>query len=88
MTSAEETKSSLLPKDFFEKHRCSRIVLFLVVLWGTSMVIGDGVLTPRMSGMVFAEKFAIMFEFQQTKLQVHFQKKKKKKAPSFLAELY
>ncbi|KAK1327119.1 putative potassium transporter 13 [Acorus calamus] len=36
-------------KEFFEKHRSSRIILFLVVLLGTSMVIGDGVLTPTMS---------------------------------------
>lgn len=50
-TSSKETKTSSLLKDFFEKHRSSRIVLLLVVLLGTSMVIGDGVLTPSMSGM-------------------------------------
>ncbi|KAJ8642031.1 hypothetical protein MRB53_018725 [Persea americana] len=45
----KETKTSLLLKDLFEKHHSSRSVLFLVVLLRTSMVIGDGVLTPTMS---------------------------------------
>ncbi|KAK1283737.1 putative potassium transporter 13 [Acorus calamus] len=44
-----ETNTSALIKEFFEKHRSSRIILFLAVLLGTSMVIGDGVLTPTMS---------------------------------------
>ncbi|XP_034678312.1 probable potassium transporter 13 isoform X2 [Vitis riparia] len=47
--STEETRTSLLLKEFFQKHRSSRIVLLLVVLLGTSMVIGDGILTPTMS---------------------------------------
>nr|DAD43706.1 TPA_asm: hypothetical protein HUJ06_001936 [Nelumbo nucifera] len=45
----KETRTSSVLKEFFEKHRSSRIVLLLVVLLGTSMVIGDGVLTPTMS---------------------------------------
>lgn len=48
-TPTKETKTSLLLKDFFEKHQTSRIILLLVALLGTSMVIGDGVLTPSMS---------------------------------------
>lgn len=44
-------KTSLLIIDFFEKHHSSRVVLLLVVLLGTSMVIGDGILTPTMTGM-------------------------------------
>ncbi|GAV64128.1 K_trans domain-containing protein [Cephalotus follicularis] len=47
--STHETRSSLLIKDFFEKYYTSRVVLFLVVLLGTSMVIGDGILAPTMS---------------------------------------
>ncbi|XP_048229046.1 probable potassium transporter 13 isoform X2 [Ricinus communis] len=46
---ARETRTSLIIKEFFEKHHSSRIVLLLVVLLGTSMVIGDGILTPTMS---------------------------------------
>lgn len=46
----EELKSSLAIKSFFEKHFSLRIVLLLFVLMGTSMVIGDGVFTPTMSG--------------------------------------
>ncbi|KAJ6919079.1 hypothetical protein NC651_013129 [Populus alba x Populus x berolinensis] len=47
--STKETRASLVIKEFFNKHRCSRVVLLLVVLLGTSMVIGDGILTPAMS---------------------------------------
>lgn len=36
-------------KRFLEKHRKSRTTLLIVVLLGTCMVIGDGVLTPAMS---------------------------------------
>ncbi|XP_028557024.1 probable potassium transporter 13 [Dendrobium catenatum] len=48
-TPYEENRTSLMIKGFFEKHQRSRIVLFLIVLLGTSMFIGDGVLTPTMS---------------------------------------
>ncbi|KAL9393757.1 hypothetical protein Peur_013042 [Populus x canadensis] len=47
--STKETRASLVIKEFFNKHRSSRVVLLLVVLLGTSMVIGDGILTPAMS---------------------------------------
>lgn len=46
--STKETRASLVIKEFFNKHRSSRVVLLLVVLLGTSMVIGDGILTPAM----------------------------------------
>lgn len=39
-------------KRFLEKHKKLRTALLLVVLLGAGMVIGDGVLTPAMSGMV------------------------------------
>ncbi|PIA33029.1 hypothetical protein AQUCO_04200047v1 [Aquilegia coerulea] len=45
----KETRTNLFIKYFFQKYRSSRFVLLLVVLLGTSMVIGDGVLTPTMS---------------------------------------
>ncbi|XP_020539758.1 probable potassium transporter 13 isoform X2 [Jatropha curcas] len=45
----KESKTSLLIKEFFENNLSSRIVLLLIVLLGTSMVIGDGILTPTMS---------------------------------------
>ncbi|XWS10706.1 hypothetical protein CRYUN_Cryun38cG0020600 [Craigia yunnanensis] len=45
----EDTRTSLLIKQFFEKYHSSRVVLLLVVLLGTSMVIGDGILSPTMS---------------------------------------
>ncbi|KAL0909417.1 hypothetical protein M5K25_020287 [Dendrobium thyrsiflorum] len=48
-TPYKENRTSLMIKGFFEKHQRSRIVLFFIVLLGTSMFIGDGVLTPTMS---------------------------------------
>ncbi|KAL4388191.1 hypothetical protein GQ457_09G004520 [Hibiscus cannabinus] len=45
----KETVTSSILKEFFDKYRSSRIVLLLLVLLGTSMVIGDGILTPSMS---------------------------------------
>lgn len=44
-----ETALSCAIKSFFEKHKRQRIGLLLVVLMGTGMVIGDGVLTPTIS---------------------------------------
>lgn len=46
----EELKSSLAIKSFIERHYSLRVLLLLFVLMGTSMVIGDGVFTPTMSG--------------------------------------
>ncbi|KAE8674196.1 putative potassium transporter 13 [Hibiscus syriacus] len=47
--SRKETVASSILKEFFDKYRSSQIVLLLLVLLGTSMVIGDGILTPSMS---------------------------------------
>uniref|UniRef100_A0A0D6QYA2 Potassium transporter n=1 Tax=Araucaria cunninghamii TaxID=56994 RepID=A0A0D6QYA2_ARACU len=44
-----ETFQSSVITSLFEKHRKLRILLLLVVLLGTCMVIGDGVLTPTLS---------------------------------------
>lgn len=52
--STRETRTSLLMKDFFERFKSARILLLLVVLLGTSMVVGDGILTPTMSGMSYS----------------------------------
>ncbi|XVF59930.1 hypothetical protein PTKIN_Ptkin08bG0001100 [Pterospermum kingtungense] len=45
--SAQSTSSPL--KRFLEKHKRLRTALLVVVLFGASMVIGDGVLTPAIS---------------------------------------
>lgn len=50
-TAGKESKTSLLIKCFLEKHQSFRVLLLLFVLMGTSMVVGDGVLTPTMSGI-------------------------------------
>ncbi|RLN12426.1 putative potassium transporter 13 [Panicum miliaceum] len=57
----EELKSSLAIKGFFEKHYSLRVVLLLFVLMGTSMVIGDGVLTPTMSVLSAVSGLRIKF---------------------------
>ncbi|KAK6139124.1 hypothetical protein DH2020_027132 [Rehmannia glutinosa] len=47
-----ETKGSQKMKETMEKSLTTKIVLFLVTILGTSMVIGDGVLTPCISDAV------------------------------------
>jgi KUP system potassium uptake protein len=37
-------------RKLLEKHRSLRVGLLIIVLLGTCMVIGDGVLTPSISG--------------------------------------
>eukprot|EP01018_Ginkgo_biloba_P013751 Gb_08428 [translate_table: standard] len=44
-----DTCQSSAVKAFFEKHHRFRLILLVVVLLGTCMVIGDGVLTPAIS---------------------------------------
>lgn len=39
-------------KRFLEKHKRLWTALLIVVLFGASMVIGDGILTPAISGEV------------------------------------
>ncbi|ONK65774.1 uncharacterized protein A4U43_C06F840 [Asparagus officinalis] len=60
-TSGKETKTTLIIKNFFEKHQSSRILLLLFVLMGTSMVVGDGVLTPAMSVLSAVSGLEIKF---------------------------
>lgn len=55
--SLKEMRMSSILKQFLEKHWSFQIVLFLFVLLGTGMVIGDGVLTPSMSGNFFFKIF-------------------------------
>ncbi|KAJ4838359.1 hypothetical protein Tsubulata_041368 [Turnera subulata] len=50
--STKETRTSLIIKEFFDKYHSSRVVLLLVVMLGTSMVIGDGILNPSMSDYI------------------------------------
>ncbi|XP_057523385.1 potassium transporter 2 [Amaranthus tricolor] len=44
-----ETKSTSKVKMVLEKHRCLHTALLILVLLGTCMVIGDGLLTPAIS---------------------------------------
>ncbi|KAF3641281.1 Potassium transporter 4 [Capsicum annuum] len=55
----QSTSSSGL-KRFLEKHKKSRTILLIVVLLGACMVIGDGILTPAMSGEVLVLSCLIM----------------------------
>ncbi|KAG0532227.1 hypothetical protein BDA96_04G090800 [Sorghum bicolor] len=49
--STEDTPILKALRNFLEKHRKSRTFLLLMVLFGASLVIGDGVLTPAMSAL-------------------------------------
>lgn len=46
-----ELERALCIKEMLERRSCLKRVLLLLVLMGTSMVIGDGILTPSMSVM-------------------------------------
>ncbi|KAL6884505.1 hypothetical protein ACP4OV_010441 [Aristida adscensionis] len=46
---AQDTPILTALRNFLEKHRKSRTCLLVMVLFGASLVIGDGVLTPAMS---------------------------------------
>jgi KUP system potassium uptake protein len=46
----KETKQSSRMKIWIEKHKNLHTALLVVVMLGTCMVIGDGVLTPAISG--------------------------------------
>jgi len=50
---APRNGSSPWLRRFLEKHKKMRTVLLLIVLCGASMVIGDGVLTPAISGRYY-----------------------------------
>lgn len=39
-------------KRYLEKHKCLHTALLVLVLLGTCMVIGDGLLTPAISGKI------------------------------------
>lgn len=47
-----ELERALNIKDKLEKNSLWKTLLLLLVLTGTSMIIGDGILTPSMSGML------------------------------------
>lgn len=66
----KETKCSLAIKEFFEKHYYSRLVLLLVVLLGTSLVIGDGILTPTMSGMFCMDSRKLMDSWSYSQFMI------------------
>ena len=48
-------------RKLLEKHRSLRVGLLIIVLLGTCMVIGDGVLTPSISGIVPSAKNSYQF---------------------------
>lgn len=47
-----ELERALNIKEALERRSSLKTVLLLLVLMGTSMIIGDGILTPAMSGML------------------------------------
>lgn len=48
-----ELERALQLKDILERSSSLKTLLLLLVLMGTSMIIGDGILTPAISGTVF-----------------------------------
>lgn len=64
-TPSSELKRSQAIKKKLETSRLAQYVLFVITITGTSMVIGDGVLTPCISGNRSIIKL-IFFGVQQT----------------------
>jgi hypothetical protein len=56
-----ELERALCVKECLEKKPLFKNVLLFLVLMGTSMVIGDGILTPSMSGASCATCFCLYF---------------------------
>jgi KUP system potassium uptake protein len=48
-----ETSRGIWIRKLLDKHKCIRTGLLILTLLGTCMVIGDGVLTPAISGTKF-----------------------------------
>lgn len=76
--SQPQSSSSPQLKRFLEKHKKLRTSLLIVVLFGASMVIGDGVITPAISGewILTCELWPIVKERKGVKKN---RKEKKKK---------
>ncbi|VAI17778.1 unnamed protein product [Triticum turgidum subsp. durum] len=55
-----ELERALLVKDYLEKKPLYKNILLFLVLMGTSMVIGDGILTPSMSGASCPHSFFLI----------------------------
>lgn len=60
-----EKKNSSRVKMLLEKYKGLHTALLILVLLGTCMVIGDGVLTPAISGRYFLAK-RVDFKFRQS----------------------
>jgi len=50
-TPSRQLKRALKIKEVLEKSNAAKTILLMLALLGTSMVIGDGVLTPCISGL-------------------------------------
>lgn len=58
-----EKKNSSGIKTYLERHKGFHTALLIVVLLGTCMVIGDGLLTPAISGNLFQVHFIDLLDF-------------------------
>ncbi|KAI5071060.1 hypothetical protein GOP47_0013311 [Adiantum capillus-veneris] len=57
----DHNTQSLILKRLFERYKQARIALLVLVLLGTSMVIGDGVLTPAISVLSSVQGLQVAF---------------------------
>lgn len=67
-----ETRNSSKIKLLLEKHKRLHTSLLLLVLLGTCMVIGDGVLTPAISGNSISMLFVIYSSQATISVALHF----------------
>ena len=58
-----ETQSTSKVKKVLEKHKGFHTALLVLVLLGTCMVVGDGLLTPAISGIVCSPSWFFQFSY-------------------------
>ena len=58
---ASKTKVESRARRAIEKHRSSHYLMLFLALFGSCMLIGDGVLTPAISGLAVYNLFCIDF---------------------------
>lgn len=60
-----ELERALNIKEVLERKSSLKTIVLLLVLMGTSMIIGDGILTPAISGILFVFSFKFSFVLER-----------------------
>ena len=69
---SNQLRRAQMVKEKLESSTNAKMVLFIVTILGTSMVIGDGVLTPCISGQTLYQRILITFKVDRNMLNITF----------------